>query len=113
MNFEKNIKSYITLDNDIQELNERIKKLKNEKIILLNNIINYIENNELENVTIKINNGQLNYIIYKQPQLLTYKFLKQCFDLFFKDKIITNNLIDFIKKSREIRYSKELKRTYN
>jgi hypothetical protein len=113
MNFENNIKTYITLDDNIQELNEKIKKLKNEKNILHNEILNYIQNNNLENVTIKIKNGKINFTTYKQPQFLTYKYLRDCFDTFFKDKNISNNLINFIKNNREIKYTKELKRTYN
>ena len=113
MTFKNNIKTYITLDNNIEELNKEIKKLKNEKNILHNEIINYIQDNNLENVTININNSKLNLITYKQQHILTYKFLKDCFDLFFTDNTISNNLINFIKNNREIRYSKELKRTYN
>ena len=114
MTFQDNIKQYIILDNQIKNLNTQIKNLKEQKFQYNKKIINYIEDNNLQEATIKINDGRLNYNYNTQNQTLTYKYLENCFNKFFKNQPeVSNLLLDFIKKERDIKYIKEIKRTYN
>ena len=113
MTFQDNVRQYIILDNEIRLLNTRIKSLREKKNIYNKKIINYIENNNLEQSTIKINDGQLNFVTLQQNQILSYKYLESCFDKFFKNQPdISKSLINFIKNERQIKYIKEINRTY-
>lgn len=113
MTFQDDIKKYVILDNEIKEISNRLKNLRQEKNIYNEKIINYIEDNELEEATIKINDGKLNFVNTQQNQILTFKYLEICFNKFFKNQPeISKLLLTFIKNEREIKYIKEIKRTY-
>tara|TARA_A100001015_G_C15033984_1_gene734889 strand:- start:2063 stop:2407 length:345 start_codon:yes stop_codon:yes gene_type:complete len=114
MTFQDDIKKYVILDNEIKEISNRLKSLRQEKNIYNKRIITYIKNNELEEATIKINDGKLNFINTPQNQILTFRYLESCFNKFFKNQPeISNLLLNFIKNEREIKFIKEIKRTYN
>ena len=114
MSFQDNVIKYVLLDNEIKEHYVKLKKLREEKNIYNQKIINYIDTNNLEGATIKINDGRLNLSTLQQAQPLTFKYLENCFDKFFKNEPeISKLLINFIKSERDIKYIKEIKRTYN
>jgi len=113
MTFQDDIKKYVFIDNEIKEIVNKLKNLRQEKNIYNEKIINYIENNNLEEATIKINDGKLNFTNSQQNQVLTFKYLESCFNKFFKNQPeISKLLLTFIKNEREIKYIKEIKRTY-
>ena len=113
MTFQDDIKKYVNLDNEIKDLSNKLKNLRQEKSIYNEKIINYIENNNLEEATIKINDGKLNFIHTQQSQILTFKYLEICFNKFFKNQPeISKLLLTFIKSERETKYIKDIKRTY-
>jgi len=114
MSFENNIKLWVENDNKIKLLLQEIKLLRNEKNNYNNNIMNYIHDNNLENATIKIGNGKLNFIDSNQQQPLTYKFIIEGLYIYFnndEDKVL--DIINFLKSRRIIKSTKEIKRTYS
>ena len=114
MTFQDDIKKYVNLDNEIKEITDRLKHLRKEKSIYNEKIINYIQNNNLEEATIKINDGKLNFSNIQQHQILTFKYLELCFIKFFKNQPdVSKLLLKFIKNERDIKYIKEIKRSYN
>ena len=54
MTLEENIKQWIHLDNNIKQLSAEIKKIKNEKELFNNDILEYISINNLNNDIIKL-----------------------------------------------------------
>ena len=52
--FKKNIKDWIHLDNELKLLNEQVKKLRDKRNKIHNDIIRYVETNELGNSTIDL-----------------------------------------------------------
>ena len=49
--FKENIKEWISLDNEIRILSEQVKELRDKRNEIHNDIIRYVETNELENST--------------------------------------------------------------
>jgi uncharacterized coiled-coil DUF342 family protein len=52
--FKKNIKDWIHLDNELKLLNEQVKELRDKRNDIHNDIIRYVETNELGNSTIQL-----------------------------------------------------------
>ena len=73
---EANIKTWVSYDNKIRQLNEEISKLKENKTTLSNNIIEYATSNNIKNSTIGLSDGHLKFTNTKQQQTLTFKFLE-------------------------------------
>jgi len=113
MTLEENIKNWVVLDNSIKELTNQLKSLREKRDNYNYQILSYVNKNNLTNATIKVSDGNLKFIDYKIVQPLTYKFLNDSMQKFFKDKELTDKFIKFVKSEREIKISKDIKRTYN
>ena len=104
MSFEENIKKWSKLDDSIKELNNKIKDLKKEKDFVSNDILTYVNNNNLEKATIIINDSKLKFSHLNCYEPLSYKFLSKCFLEFFRgwdgDVEIIEALLNFIKSKR-------------
>ena len=113
MSFEENIRNWIKIDNNIKEKAMNIKQLRIERDKYNENIMEYIKENNLDNVTIKIGDGKLRFVDTKYTQPLTYKFICETLcDYFEDDREIVMEIIYHIKSKRAIKTTKEIKR-YN
>ena len=113
MVFEQNIQSWVTIDNEIKKMNEKIKGLRDQKNDLSNDILIYIKDNNLDNATIKISDGKLRFMNVKQQTPLTYKFIQECLLKSIKNQEQVELLMTFIKEQRESKIQTEIKRNYN
>lgn len=112
-NFQENIKQWVLIDNETKKLREKIKILKEKQNNYNNSILNYIENNNLENATIEISDGTLKLQRSKQTSTLTYKFLEESLINYCNDENKAKEIVRFIKNKREIKYTNDLKRFYS
>tara|TARA_B100001093_G_C26663707_1_gene943040 strand:- start:523 stop:867 length:345 start_codon:yes stop_codon:yes gene_type:complete len=113
MNLEENIKKWVTLDNQQKKINDEVKKLRDEKNEISKNIFNYCSENNIESPTINISDGKLNFVNQKQANIMSYKFLEDCFKLYFSDERQAEELLTFIKEKRIYTNSLSIKRFYN
>ena len=76
----------------------------------------YYDSKKASYPLINISDGKLSLAQFKQYNVLSYKFLEDCFKEFFKDyentKAIENELIEFIKSKRTFKTNNLIKRTY-
>lgn len=109
---ETHINQWVQLDNQIKEINERSKNLRDKRNILETNITTYIASNNLSNTTIDINNGKLKFANTKVTEPITFKYLEKTLCEVIKNKNQVDLIIDHIKKKREIKTVSEIKRFY-
>lgn len=113
MSFTDNIKSWVTHDNKIKNLNEQLRSLREERNNLESQILNYIKTNQLHNKTITISDGELKYKTSRQSAPLTYKFIQDCLSKCIKNNDQVDLIMKFIKEQREFKETEEIKRQYN
>tara|TARA_Y100000022_G_C13208939_1_gene356544 strand:- start:339 stop:683 length:345 start_codon:yes stop_codon:yes gene_type:complete len=113
MILENNIKKWVSLDNNYKKISNDLKKIRDQKNEINNEIIDYFSNNNLKFPNINISDGKLSFSQIKQPNLLTYKFLESCLSEYFNNDETVNEIIDFIKKRRVYTEQIVIKRTYN
>ena len=113
MSFEQQIQQWVLIDNQIKELGDKMKELRERKNTLSDNITEYVETNELTNKTIKINDGQIKFGKSKETQPLTFKYLETCLNEIIKNEEQVSKIVDYIKNKRESKYISEIKRYYN
>ena len=75
MNFESNIQQWITMDNQIKAYNEKIKELRDKKMILGKQITEHAFSNNLSNSTIKMGDTKLRFLNTKISEPITFKYL--------------------------------------
>ena len=76
MSFENNIQKWVSIDNEIKRLNEKLKGLRDEKNGLNTQIIAYVNTNNLNDSQIGISDGKLRFASTKVAQPLTFKYLE-------------------------------------
>uniref|UniRef100_A0A6C0KDV2 Uncharacterized protein n=1 Tax=viral metagenome TaxID=1070528 RepID=A0A6C0KDV2_9ZZZZ len=113
MSFEEKIKNWVLADNEIKTFNENLKELKKTRQILTNDLQEYIETHELKNAVIQISDGKLKSQQVKAVQPLTLKYVKECLSHCVSNTETVDQLMEYIKQHREIKFSDEIKRYYN
>ena len=110
--FQNNIKQWVTIDNNIKTLSENLKDLKAERSQISDNILNFVEQENLNTTTIQINDGALKFTKTKQTSNLTLSYVKECLEKCISNEDDINTIMNVIKTSRETKYSNEIKRSY-
>ena len=113
MSFEQNIQQWISVDNQMKQLTDKIKELRDKKNTLNDAIFNHVENSNLSNATVQISDGKLKFIKTKDTQQLTFKYLEICLHEIIKNEEQVNKIVDYIKNKRDVKYVPEIKRFYN
>lgn len=113
MNFENQIQQWISIDNQMKILNEKMKDLRDKKNELSTNLTTYANNNNLSNSTIKIGDGKLKFINTKQTEPLTLKYLEKTLGEVIKNESQVKIIMDHIKSKRESKIVPEIKRYFN
>lgn len=115
MNFEQQIQKWVSIDNQIKLLNDKMKELRDIKNTISEQINTHIETSfpEGTNTSIKISDGQIKFIKIKETQQLTFKYLETCLGEIIKNEEQVKKIVEYIKNKREIKYVPEIKRVYN
>lgn len=112
MNFEEEIKNWVSLDNQIKQHNEKLKILKEERIESAENINRIIEDKNLHNATVEISDGRLRFSTMRVSQPLTFRYVEQCLGELISDSNKVEQIINYIKSKRQIKITPDIKRTY-
>jgi len=113
MNFENQIQQWITIDNQMKILNDKMKELREKKNSISQQINTHIETSQLNNTSVKIRDGQLKFVNVKETQQLTFKYLETCLSEIIKNEEQVKKIVEYIKNKREVKYVPEIKRLYN
>ena len=112
MSFEQNIQQWVTIDNQMKILSEKMKELREKKSGLTDEINEHIEINNLTNGSIPIGDGQLKFVKVKETQPLTFKYLETCLGEIIKNEEQVKKIVEYIKNKREVKEVSEIKRLY-
>ena len=112
MSFETNIKNWVAVDNEIKILNESLKKLRIDRNNICENILGYVDTNNLANATVKISDGKLRFASVRQSPPLTLKYVECCLKQCLETEEEVNTIMQHIKESRTTKDTQEIRRTY-
>ena len=116
-NFTENMKSWIVLDKQIENLKKdyqtKLKTLKENKDDIEIKLTNYMKDNNLQTTIINTSEGKIKYNETNIQSPLTYKFLLDTFKEAFNDEEKANQLLQLIKSKRETKKQISLKRNSN
>jgi len=113
MNFENQIQQWVSVDNQLKQLNEKVKEMREKRNILEQNITNYASSNNLSNATIKIGDGRLKFTNTRVPEPITFKYLEKTLGEVIKNESQVQLIIEHIKQKRNIKIIPEIKRFSN
>ena len=113
MSFENEIKQWVQLDNQLKELNERTKLLREKRNTLEKNITTYAASNNLSNSTVQISDGRLKFTNTKVPEPLTFKYLEKTLGEIIRDEDKVQLIMEHVKQKRSVKIVPEIKRFSN
>lgn len=109
-NFEEKIQRWVSIDNQMKLLNEKIRDLREKKGELTQNILECAEENNMGNTTIQISDGRLKFTNTRISEPLTFKYLEKSLSEIIRNESQVKQIIEYIKKNRETKIVHELKR---
>lgn len=113
MSFENQIQQWVSLDNQLKQLNEKVKDLRDKRNNLEENITSYASENNLSNATVKISDGRLKFTNTKVQEPLTFKYLEKTLGEVIKNESQVKLIIEHLKQKRAIKIVPEIKRFSN
>jgi len=113
MSFEQNIQQWVSIDNQIKLLNDKIYELREKKSQLGENITNYVEQNNLRNSTVQISDGKLRFVNTKVTSPLTFKYVEKSLGEIIKNHTQVKKIVEYLKEKRDSKVVPEIKRISN
>lgn len=113
MSFESQIKQWVQLDNQLKELNDKTKELREKRNTLEKNITGYANSNNLSSSFIQFENSKLKFTNTRVPEPLTFKYLEKVLSEIIKNENQVKLIMEHIKQKREIKIVPEIKRFSN
>tara|TARA_Y100000310_G_C20216500_1_gene593765 strand:+ start:232 stop:603 length:372 start_codon:yes stop_codon:yes gene_type:complete len=98
--FKVTMKQWIHLDEQLKQLSQQSKELREEKDILKLKLTSYIQDHQLTDTKFQLPNGYIKYVQQKHHSPLNYNFLHSCLVQYFDDSDLAKNVCDFIKTQR-------------
>ena len=110
MNFEQQIQQWVSLDNQLKQLNEKTKELREKRNTLEEKITNYASSNNLSNTNIQISDGKLKFVNTRVQEPLTFKYLEKTLSEVIKNETQVKLIMEHIKQQRASKIVPEIKR---
>jgi len=111
--FEESIQKWVSIDNQIKLLNEKMKELRDKRSELNDSISSYVDDNNLQNATIQISDGRLRFANTRVQEPLTFKYLEKSLGEVIKNEVQVKQILEYLKKNRESKMVPEIKRLSN
>jgi|UniRef100_A0A6C0IQB8 hypothetical protein len=109
----ENIRKWVTIDSQLKIVNEKTKAMRKMKSELSENICNYKSNTNMKTNKISISDGALSFYEKKEYSPLTYTYVEKCLGELIHDKKQVEYITQYMKDSREVTTSNEIRRTYD
>jgi CxxC motif-containing protein len=113
MSFENNVQQWVSLDNQLKLLNEKIKEIREKRNQLSENITHYATSHELTKSTVQISDGKLKFSDIKTAEPLTFRYLEKCLNEIIRNDSQVKKIMDYVKQKREMKVVTEIKRYYH
>jgi len=102
------VKEWFEIDEEIKNLQTKIKELKQSKKNLSIDVINKMKSNNID--VLETQNGKLIHSEKKVRESITKKYLETCLSKFITNSKLITDIIEYIYNSREIKLVDNIKR---
>ena len=113
MSFESQIQQWVLIDNQLKNLNDKTKELREKRNMLTNSISNYASTNNYSDKIIQISDGKIKITNAKTSEPLTFKYIEKTLGEVIKNESQVKLIIEHLKQRREIKHIPEIKRFSN
>lgn len=107
--FQKQIKEYINIEDEIEQLNAKMKLLREQKQKVHQNISSTIVKNQWMNKNIQMDNYKLCMVEKKQYSSITFSYLEETLHKIIPDENELKYLMKYLKDNRSVKNINELR----
>jgi hypothetical protein len=111
--FDSYVHKWILVDNEINSLQEKLKKWKEMKQTLGTKIKQIMEERQWTGHVLDIPNGTLKLTTKREFSSLSFGYLEECLESFVPDPVNRDIILDYIRDHRVIKESQDLKRFHH
>ena len=111
--FSEKIKQWVTIDSQLKLIHEKTKEIRNKKTLLLEEISQYVLQNNIKYKTIEISDGNLKFYEKKEYSNLTYSYIEECLQELIKDEEQIDFVMNYLRDHREVKTSIDIRRKKN
>ena len=108
--FVENIQKWVKLDSQIKAVNEKVKKARELKNQLLDNIVAYVESHKMEATKIEISDGELRFYEKREYQPISFSYIEESLGKLIADKKQVDCIMDYLRENREITVYTDIRR---
>ena len=112
MNFETYVQQWVSIDNQLKILNDKVKELRDKRNDLEMYITKYTINNSTNSV-VKISDGKLKVVDTRVHEPLTFKYLEKSLSEIIKNESQLKIIMNHLKQRRDVKIIPEIKRYYD
>lgn len=110
MSFEGQIQQWVSVDNQLKQLNEKVRELREKRNTLEGKLVTYASENNLSNATVKISDGRLKFTNTRVQEPLTFKYLEKTLSEVIKNESQVKLIMEHLKQKRTTKLVPEIKR---
>jgi len=110
MSFESQIQNWVSIDNQLRILSEKMKELRDKKNTIGENILEYAKKNNLTKSNIQISDGRLKFTNTKVANPLTFKYLEKSLSEIIQNESQVKAIVEHLKQNREFKMVEDIKR---
>ena len=113
MNFDNHVQQWVAIDNQLKQILEKTRELRDKRNTIEQKIIDHAEANDTTNDVIGISQGKLKISSTRTPEPLTFKYLERTLGEIIKNESQVKMIMDYVKQKRTIKVVQEIKRYSN
>ena len=113
MSFDGQIQQWVQIDNQLKQLNDKAKELRDKRNLLEQNITTHAFSNNLSDSTVKISDGRLKFVNTKVQEPLTFRYLEKTLSEIIKNESQVKLMMEHIRQKRAVKIVPEIKRFSN
>jgi hypothetical protein len=110
--FIENVQKWVSIDTQIKNANEKIKKARGMKTQIMTDIYEYVDNKSLQDTKIEISDGELRFFEKREYQPISFGYVEDCLDKIIADKKQVEYIMNYLHENREVKISKDIRRNY-
>jgi len=109
--FVENVQKWALYDRQLKLIAEKTKLIRDAKHDASKQIIDYMDTNKLLHNKIELSDGELKIVEKKDYSPLTFSYIEESLAKIIPEKSHVEYILNYLKTNREIKVTREIKRT--
>jgi len=107
-----NVRKWVAIDTQMKKVNEKMREFRDKKHELSQSICSYAERHDMKDTKIDISDGVLRFAEKRDYSPLTFSYIETALKQIISNESQVSYIIQYLRDNREVKVSREIRRTY-